>query len=38
MSDMTKGTNQFASPKEKGFFSTLASQWQLALMSVPIFL
>ena len=38
MSDMTKGTNQFASPKKKGFFSTLASQWQLALMSVPIFL
>ena len=38
MSDMTKGTNQFASPKRKGFFSTLASQWQLALMSVPIFL
>jgi len=38
MSDMTKGTNQFASPKKKGFFATLASQWQLALMSVPIFL
>jgi len=38
MSDMTKGTNQFANPKKKGFFATLASQWQLALMSVPIFL
>ena len=38
MSDMTKGTNRYASPKKKGFFATLASQWQLALMSVPIFL
>ena len=38
MTDMTKGTNQHYTPKKRGFFSTLASQWQLALMSVPIFL
>ncbi len=38
MTDMTKGTNPHFTPKKKGFFSTLASQWQLALMSVPIFL
>ena len=34
MSDITR----YDSPKKKGFFSRLATQWQLALMSVPIFL
>ena len=38
MTDMTKGAKQFTNPEKKGFFKTLASQWQLALMSVPIFL
>ena len=38
MTDMSKGTKQFTNPQKKGFFATLASQWQLALMSVPIFL
>jgi putative aldouronate transport system permease protein len=38
MTNYTQGTARFASPKKKGFFSRLASQWQLALMSVPIFL
>ena len=38
MTDMTTGTARYHSPKKKGFFSKLASQWQLALMSVPIFL
>ncbi len=38
MTDMTKGNTRYYTPKKKGFFSTLASQWQLALMSVPVFL
>ena len=38
MTDMTKGAHHDIRPQKKGFFSTLASQWQLALMSVPIFL
>ena len=38
MTDMSKGTNRYTGQKKKGFFSTLASQWQLSLMSVPIFL
>ena len=38
MTDLSKGTKQFTNPEKKGFFRTLASQWQLALMSVPIFL
>ncbi len=33
-----EGTMRYASPRKKGFFSKLASQWQLMLMSVPIFL
>ena len=37
MTDMARNTKIVANPK-KGFFRTLASQWQLALMSVPIFL
>ena len=36
MTDMARGTKIVANPK-KGFFSRLASQWQLSLMSVPIF-
>ena len=31
-------TTRYDSPKKRGFFSRLATQWQLALMSVPIFL
>ena len=38
MTDLSKGTKQFTNSEKKGFFRTLASQWQLALMSVPIFL
>ena len=38
MTDLSKGTKKFTNPEKKGFFRTLASQWQLALMSVPIFL
>ena len=38
MTDRAKGTGQFIEPEKKGFFARLASQWQLALMSVPIFL
>ncbi len=38
MTDMTKGTMRYERPRDKGFFHKLASQWQLALMSVPIFL
>ena len=34
----TSGTVRYHSPKKKGFFARLFSQWQLALMSVPIFL
>ena len=38
MTDMAKGNNHLARPKEAGFFKKLAGQWQLLLMSVPIFL
>ena len=38
MTDMAKGARRYDRPKEKGFFAKLAGQWQLALMSVPIFL
>ncbi len=38
MTNYTQGTARYVSPKKKGFFQKLASQWQLALMSVPIFL
>ena len=38
MTDYVQGTARYASPKKKGFFKRLASQWQLALMSVPVFL
>ena len=31
-------TTRYDSPKKRSFFSRLATQWQLALMSVPIFL
>ena len=34
----SRGTARFHSPKKKSFFQRLCSQWQLALMSVPIFL
>ena len=34
----SRGTVRYHSPKKKGFFTRLATQWQLALMSVPIFL
>ena len=36
MTDMTKGSTRYYMPRKKGFFARLASQWQLALMSVPI--
>ncbi|MBR1820289.1 MAG: sugar ABC transporter permease, partial [Clostridia bacterium] len=38
MTDMTRGSMRYQSPKKKGFFSKLAGQWQLMLMSVPILL
>ena len=38
MSDRSLGSARAYSPKKKGFFSRLASQWQLALMSVPVLL
>ncbi len=38
MTAMARGDRHRAHPKEKGFFTKLISQWQLALMSVPIFL
>lgn len=38
MTDMARGNNGYSGPKKKNFFVRLASQWQLALMSVPIFL
>ena len=38
MTDYVQGTARYESPKKKGFFKRLASQWQLALMSVPVFL
>ena len=38
MTDMARGNNGYTGPKKKNFFVRLASQWQLALMSVPIFL
>ena len=38
MTNYTQGTVRCVGPKKKGFFQKLASQWQLALMSVPIFL
>ena len=38
MTQSKSGTVRYHSPKNKGFFKTLAGQWQLALMSVPIFL
>ena len=34
----SRGTARYHSPKKKSFFQRLRSQWQLALMSVPIFL
>ena len=38
MSDMARGDRRYERPKEKSFFKKLISQWQLVLMSVPIFL
>ncbi len=38
MTTRAQGQSRYYSPKKKGFFSKLCSQWQLALMSVPIFL
>ena len=34
----TKDTARHYTPRKKGFFATLKSQWQLMLMSIPIFL
>ena len=38
MTDMARGKNNRIQQQNKSFFARLASQWQLALMSVPIFL
>ena len=39
MTDLSRdNTIRYYSPKKKGFFARLFSQWQLVLMSVPIFL
>ena len=38
MTDVTRGVQRVYSPKKKGFFKQLFSQWQLALMSVPMLL
>ena len=38
MTDMARGNKKSIRQQNKGFFARLASQWQLALMSVPIFL
>ena len=38
MTDMARGKNNRIQQQSKSFFARLASQWQLALMSVPIFL
>lgn len=39
MADKARGTMmRYYTPKKKGFFVSLASQWQLALMSVPMLL
>ena len=38
MNGYGKGTVRYERPREKNFFTKLCSQWQLALMSVPIFL
>ena len=38
MTDVTRGSRNVYSPKKKSFLQRLCSQWQLALMSVPIFL
>jgi len=38
MTDMARGNKKRIRQQNKGFFARLASQWQLALMSVPIFL
>lgn len=38
MTDMARGNKNRIRRQNKGFFARLASQWQLALMSVPIFL
>lgn len=38
MTNRAQGQNRYYSPRKKGFFAKLGSQWQLALMSVPIFL
>ncbi len=38
MADNARGITRYYIPKKKGFFTRLAKQWQLALMSVPMFL
>ena len=38
MTSMTQNNKHHIRQENKGFFARLASQWQLALMSVPIFL
>ena len=38
MTSMTQNNKHHIHQENKGFFARLASQWQLALMSVPIFL
>ena len=38
MTEYTQVPKQYAAPKKKGALRRLAGQWQLALMSVPIFL
>ena len=38
MTDMARGNKKRIRQQNKGFFARLASQWQLALMSVPILL
>ncbi len=38
MTSMAPNNKRQIRQENKGFFATLARQWQLALMSVPIFL
>ena len=38
MTDVTRGSRNVYSPRKKSFLQRLCSQWQLAVMSVPIFL
>ena len=38
MSANNEGAVRYLSPRKRGFFGKLASQWQLALMSVPVLL